>query len=223
MADGGGWDDLFAMAAGDAMPAVNISPTAAAGAKRQQHPTDIDTKSKAKKKKKNQKIDRHQRLNRERMLESRMDISHKATRHWPVWVRPGGSLLVGPSSSCPTYVGSYDASDDGNYDPRKKRVCSSCGGCPLHHELVVDTSDGPGLGGTCAHDHLSVFLSNRNVRACASIALAEQRKARRRGSKKTRGDMNTDDANNNANYATDASMPSYLSRAIDWYLICWYR
>ena len=46
-----------------------------------------------------------------------------------------------------------------------------------------------------------MFLSNRNVRACASIALAEQRKARRRGSRKTGGDINTDDADNNANYA----------------------
>ena len=206
MADGGGWEDLFAMAAGDESSTVDISSKAAAGTKRQQHPTDIDTKSTAKKKakkKKKKKIpkDRHQRLKLERMLESRMDISHEATRHWPVWVRPGGSLLAGTPSSCPRYVGSYDASDDGNYDPRKKRTCSSCGGCPLHHELVVDTRDGPGLGGTCAYDHLNVFLSNRNVRACASIALAEQRKARRRGSKKTGGDINTDDADNNANYA----------------------
>ena len=195
MAGDGGWDDLFAMAAGDASPAVDISSKAATGTKRQQHPTDVDTKKKkAKKKKKKIPKDRHQRLNLERMLESRLDISDEATRHWPVWVRPSGSLLLaGSSSSCPSYVGSYDASDDGNYDPRKKRTCSSCGGCPLHHELVVDTSD--------AYDHLSVFLSNRNVRACASIALAGQRKARRRGSKKTEGDMNTDDADNNANYA----------------------
>ena len=43
MADGGGWDDVFAMVAGDTSPAVNISSSGASGTKQQQPPNDIDT------------------------------------------------------------------------------------------------------------------------------------------------------------------------------------
>ena len=194
MADeGGGWDDLFAAAAGDESHAHYV--TTATGTKRPANQSTADdsetnhthtrrekkAKKKARKSQKN-KPGRHRSDDSAdqfaQMLESRMDISKEATRHWPAWVRPGGSLLDGSSSStsvsCQGYAGPYDASEDGNYDPKKKRKCSKCGKSPLYHALVMNSA-GTGMPNTTADgtsEHLKIFLSNRNIRVCASLALA---------------------------------------------------
>jgi hypothetical protein len=173
--DGGGWDDLFAMAAGDESPA---SAEAAAGTKRpNQSSAEAATKKKKKKAKKDKTLKNKERHrggdaadHHKRMLESRMNVSKEATRQWPAWIRPGGSLLEGFSSSpCREYIGPYDASGDGKYDPTKKRKCSACGKSPLHHALVTNSA----RSGMPADDvdHLNIFLWNRNIRASAFIAL----------------------------------------------------
>ena len=194
MADeGGGWDDLFAAAAGDESHAHDV--TTATGTKRPANQSSADdsetnhthtprkkkAKKKARKSQKN-KSGRHRSDDSAdqftKMLESRMDVSKEATRHWPAWVRPGGSLLDGSSSSstsvsCQGYAGPYDASEDGNYDPRKKRKCSKCGKSPLYHALTVNSA-GTGMPTTDdgTSEHLHIFLFNRNIRVCASLALA---------------------------------------------------
>lgn len=183
--DGGGWDDLFAAAAGDESHARDVTTT---GTKRPIHSsTESETnntprKKRAKKKARKNKSERRHSADvgadhLPRMLASRMDVSKEATRHWPAWVRPGGSLLDGSSSSssasCRGYAGLYDASEDGNYDPKKKRKCSQCGKSPLHHALAINSAgtripDDADV--TC--EHLNIFLLNRNIRVCACLALA---------------------------------------------------
>lgn len=195
MADeGGGWDDLFAAAAaGDESLAHYVTTTGTKRPANQSSAEDSETnhthaprKKKAKKKAHKSQKDKSGRHRSDgsadhltKMLESRMDVSKVATRHWPTWVRPGGSLLDGSSSSssssvsCQGYAGPYDASEDGNYDPKKKRKCLTCGNSPLHHALVVNSA-GTGMPTTAdgTSEHLHIFLFNRNIRVCASLALA---------------------------------------------------
>jgi len=221
MADGGGWDDLFAAAAGDSQAPDNYmysaeasvisgrpaDPSSVPGKRSRREddlPHDVDTRRSDVKRRNNKKSKKKHRAKTPRyrhggsgsgssgssgkqkellshVLAGRMDISAQATRIWPLFLQPGGSLVHNGgnanTTSCSQYHGAYDAETLGFKHKKKGFKCTNCGKSPLEHKLELHLEESEANDNVSCCRHVDAFVMNRNIRACAANALALQRKS----------------------------------------------